>query len=579
MKLKSLNKYISLLIIILSFLPLHAEDEIDIWNKKKQEISEDKKEKEIDSNSTINLEVFKKSDKINEGIEIENEILKTSKEIKIFGIYDPAENDFDLNMWATSDAEDVRSSIKRINKINLSNTSKKIFEKTLFSFAYPPKGMDENEFIDLKINWMINKKRSNLVEKFLEQNSTFHNKKKIIQYLVDENIANANIKEGCKKIGFIDKNIKDSYLEKFKIYCLVFNNKKNEAQLLYDILKEQKKSNKFFDDKIKFLLGITEKTSNKIKEDNLLNFYLSSITIKDFNYEPTKKTKKEIWEYLNAANLIKFEDTADKEKLKNLEIAANQGQLDKQNIFDIYEKIPFDLNSLINAENLYSTLNGIDSRALIYQKFLLSDNSAEKVKYLFLLKDLFKKDNLTNIYDKFLSDRLKEIKLEEIPESYKEIVLKNIKSDDELKIGKIKYDDKILHRSRLLKYFTEKENQKKVQKDLDKIYKKIRKNKKYFYSAKDLALIDTFAKDGFKIPDGFKYQELMKKYEVPANLLQLAKNNESAFLTLKIVEIIGEDEPNQLDPETIYFIVHLLNQNNLKQLRNEVLISALPQRI
>jgi len=579
MKLKSLNKYISLLIIILSFLPLHAEDEIDIWNKKKQEISEDKKEKEIDSNSTINLEVFKKSDKINEGIEIENEILKTSKEIKIFGIYDPAENDFDLNMWATSDAEDVRSSIKRINKINLSNTSKKIFEKTLFSFAYPPKGMDENEFIDLKINWMINKKRSNLVEKFLEQNSTFHNKKKIIQYLVDENIANANIKEGCKKISFIDKNIKDSYLEKFKIYCLVFNNKKNEAQLLYDILKEQKKSNKFFDDKIKFLLGITEKTSNKIKEDNLLNFYLSSITIKDFNYEPTKKTKKEIWEYLNAANLIKFEDTADKEKLKNLEIAANQGQLDKQNIFDIYEKIPFDLNSLINAENLYSTLNGIDSRALIYQKFLLSDNSAEKVKYLFLLKDLFKKDNLTNIYDKFLSDRLKEIKLEEIPESYKEIVLKNIKSDDELKIGKIKYDDKILHRSRLLKYFTEKENQKKVQKDFDKIYKKIRKNKKYFYSAKDLALIDTFAKDGFKIPDGFKYQELMKKYEVPANLLQLAKNNESAFLTLKIVEIIGEDEPNQLDPETIYFIVHLLNQNNLKQLRNEVLISALPQRI
>jgi len=480
MKLKSLNKYISLLIIILSFLPLHAEDEIDIWNKKKQEISEDKKEKEIDSNSTINLEVFKKSDKINEGIEIENEILKTSKEIKIFGIYDPAENDFDLNMWATSDAEDVRSSIKRINKINLSNTSKKIFEKTLFSFAYPPKGMEEKEFIDLKINWMIDKKRSNLVEKFLEQNSTFHNKKKIIQYLVDENIANANIKEGCKKISFIDKNIKDYYLEKFKIYCLVFNNKKNEAQLLYDILKEQKKSNKFFDDKIKFLLGITEKTSNKIKEDNLLNFYLSSITIKDFNYEPTKKTKKEIWEYLNAANLIKFEDTADKEKLKNLEIAANQGQLDKQNIFDIYKKIPFDLNSLINAENLYSTLNGIDSRALIYQKFLLSDNSAEKVKYLFLLKDLFKKDNLTNIYDKFLSDRLKEIKLEEIPESYKEIVLKNIKSDDELKIGKIKYDDKILHRSRLLKYFTEKENQKKVQKDLDKIYKKIRKNKKYF---------------------------------------------------------------------------------------------------
>ena len=52
------------------------------------------------------------------------------------------------------------------------------------------------------------------------------NKKKLIQYLVDSNIAKANIKEGCNKIDFLDKNIKDSYLDKFKIYCLVFNKKK-----------------------------------------------------------------------------------------------------------------------------------------------------------------------------------------------------------------------------------------------------------------------------------------------------------------------------------------------------------------
>ena len=140
--------------------------------------------------------------------------------------------------------------------------------------------MDNKEFIDLKINWMIRNKRSDLIEKFLKQNNEFHNKKKVIQYLVDENISKANIKEGCEKINFIDKNINDSYLEKFKIYCLVFNNNKNEAQLLYDILKEQNQSDKFFDDKINYLLGISNKTSDKINEDNLLNFYLSSITKK-----------------------------------------------------------------------------------------------------------------------------------------------------------------------------------------------------------------------------------------------------------------------------------------------------------
>ena len=72
--------------------------------------------------------------------------------------------------------------------------------------------------------------------------------------------------------------------------------------------------------------------------------------------------------------------------------------------------------------------------------------------------------------------------------------------------------------------------------------------------------------------------DISKKYNIPSNLLKLGESNESAFLTLKLVEIIGEDEAYNLDPETIYFITHLLNQNNLKKIRNEILISALPQR-
>ena len=119
---------------------------------------------------------------------------------------------------------------------------------------------------------------------------------------------------------------------------------------------------------------------------------------------------------------------------------------------------------------------------------------------------------------------------------------------------------------------------KKAQKDFIKIYKKIKKNRKYFFSAKDLALVESLAKDGFEIPKEFNYQEISKKYNIPSNLLKLGKGNESAFLTLKLVEIIGEDEAYNLDPETIYFITHLLNQNDLKKIRNEILISALPQR-
>ena len=577
MKLISLNKNISLLILLILLKPLYAEEEIDIWNKQIKEKSEIIIPENNPSNNTINSEIFKKS-QTNENIKIENEILENSQDPKIFGIYDPAENNFNLNMWTQTEAEDVRSSFNRINKIQLSNTATKLFENTILSFAFPPKSMEEKEFVNLKINWMIENKRVDLIEKFLKQNNTFPNKKKLIQYLVDSNIAKANIKEGCNKIDFLDKNIKDSYLDKFKIYCLVFNKKKNEAQLQFDILREENKSDNFFDDKISFLLGVTSKTTKKIKDDNLLNFYLSSVTIKNFTYEPTKKTKKIIWEYLNAANLIKLEDDRDKEKLKSLEIAANQDQFDKQKIFDIYSNISFDLDSLIKAEDIYLTFDNIDARALIYQKYLLSDNEENKIKLLFLLKDLFQKDKLSNIFVEFLSDRLKEINLDNVSESYKEVVQKNIITKEELRLGKIKYDDKILHRSRLLRYFNNEIDQKKAQKDFIKIYKKIKKNRKYFFSAKDLALVESLARDGFQIPKELDYREISKKYSIPSNLLELGKSKQSAFLTLKLVEIIGEDEAYNLDPETIYFITHLLNQNNLKKIRNEILISALPQR-
>ena len=577
MKLKSLNKIISFLILLIFCPLLNAEEEIDIWSKQDKKKPETTNQVNEDTNKVNSLNISNTKN-LDDSIKIDDKISVNTENIKIFGIYDPAENDFNLNMWSQTDADKIRSSINRINKIKLSNSASKLFEKTILSFAYPPKGMKEKEFINLKIDWMIKNKKIDLIEIFLKQNNTFPNKKKLIQYLVDNNIAKANIKEGCKKINFLDKNISDFYLEKFKIYCLVFNNKKNEARLQLDILKEEKQLDSFFDDKINFLLGVTNKTSKKIKEDNLLNFYLSSITIKNFEFEPNQNTKKIIWEYLNAANLIKLDDDRDKEKLKSLEIAANLDQIDKQKIFDIYSNISFDLNSLIKAEDIYQTYDDIDARSLIYQKYLLSDNEENKVRLLFLLKDLFKKDNLSNVFAEILSDRLKEINLENVSESYKEVVLKNIIPDEELKLGKIKFDDKVLHRSRLIKYFKEETDQKKAQKDFIKIYKKIKKNKKYFFSAKDLALVESLAKDGFQIPKELNYSEISKKYDIPSNLLKLGNSNESAFLTLKLVEIIGEDETHNLDSETIYFITHLLNLNNLKKIRNEILISALPRR-
>ena len=182
-------------------------------------------------------------------------------------------------------------------------------------------------------------------------------------------------------------------MEKFKIYCLIFNNKKSQAQLLLDLLREQKQSDKFFDDKINYLLGISEKTTKKLmKKIYLIFIYLA--TIKDFDYKPSENTKKEIWKYLNSANLIKLDDITDTQKIRDLELAAKEGRVDEKIIFDIYKQIPHSLNSLINAKNLYQTYEGVNSRSLIYQKLLLSEDIETRLEYLFLLEDLFRKAKL-----------------------------------------------------------------------------------------------------------------------------------------------------------------------------------------
>ena len=580
MKLKSFKYIYCLAVIFFCSSTLNAEDKIDIWSNqdKKPEKSVIQDSSEDSNNQKLNIDSLKSIEQTQK-IEIENSLLNHNDEDeKIFGIYDPEDNDLDLNMWSTTQAEDVKASLKRIEKIKLSNTANEILGRILLSFSYPPKGMADEEFADLKVNWLIKNKRSGLIENFLKQNEEFKSKSKAVQYLVDENIANANIKEGCEKIKFIDKKIKDAYLEKFKIYCLVFNDKKLEAQLLLDLLREQKQSDKFYDDKINFLLGVTDKTIKKVNQKNLLNFYLSSITINDFKFVPDKNTKEEIWKYLDASNMIQLDDSSDKKRLSELELAANQGQIEKEKIFKIYEQIPFTLRDLVNAKKTYQNLSNNDARPLIYQKFLLSEDSDTKMEYLFLLEEMFKKDDLLNVYSKFMSDRIEEIGIDNISKKYQEEAQNRIISEDEYILGKIKYNDKILHQSKILKYYVEGENKKKAQKDIDKIFNKINKNKKYFISAKDLALADTLIKDGFSLPSNFKYTELSKKFDVPKNLLKLIDDNQKAFLALKIVEIIGEDEPHQLDPETIYFVTNLLNKMDLVAIRNKVLNSALPLR-
>ena len=581
-RLLSLSSKFLFLLSFLMFFHFQAmgDESADIWKKETNtnEKKENTKEGKTQEKSKID---FSKENKNLDEIKIVDSDTNLENPTRLSGLYDPEKNDLNLNMWSNTNGEEIEKVFKRIEKVQLSSFSEKIFIDTIFTYSYPAKAnLSKDKFLKLKINWLIKNNKLSLIEEFLNTNLEFSGKSKLIKHLVDYYIMSANISEGCKKVSFINKDIMYNYLEKFRIYCLLLNKKDQQAQLNFDLLREEGRSDKFFSNKILFLLGLNEKPDNKISDKNLLYFYLSSITVENFKYEPTQKTDKNIWKFLNASNLISVEQLADPEVIKKYEIAANEGTFDKNKIFEIYLSVPFNIKQLINADTIYKSLDGHEARALIYQKTLLSDDLENKLNLLFLLKDLFEKDNLNNIFKENLSDTLKDIDSDDIPDQFKKVVEKNIILEKIDRTAKIKYDDKILHRSKVVKIFTEeKPNREKLNKDFLSIYKKVKKNKKYFFSIKDVILIEALYSEGFKMPKELDVQGLSKDLTVPPNLDSLVEREEIGIFMLKLVEIIGSDEIKDLDPETLYFIVNLLNKAKIKKIRNEILNLTLPLRV
>ena len=565
---------------LIFFTNIAAEEKsVDIWNNEKEKNSQN-----INPNSEKKNEPKIDISKINQDQTNQIEILESANNeppIQLVGLYDPGKNDLSLEMWSKTNGELIKDSLKRIEKIKLSKFSEEIFLNTILTYSYSPqKNLSEKEFLKLKIDWLVKNNKIEIIENFLNKNLEFEGKSKLIKFLVDHYISSANITEGCTKADFINKEIKDKYLEKFRIYCLVLNKKNEEAILNFDLLREEKRSDKFFDDKISFLLGMTEKPDNKISDKNLLNFYLSSITVEGFKYDPTKKTDKNIWKYLVASNLIVIEELEDPETIKKYETAANDGSFDKNKIFEIYMSLPFSINQLLNATTIYQGLEGYEGRALIYQRALLSDNVENKLKLYFLLKESFDKEKLNNVFKEKLSQILKDIDPTEVPEDLQKMVAKNIIIEKNVELGKIKFDDKVLHRSKVIKIFTENDTKKdKVSKDLVSIYKKIKRNKKYFYSIKDIMLLETLIADGISVPADLDVKSLSKDLTVPNSMASLIDEGQIGLFMLKLVEIIGNDDIENLDPETLYFINNLLNKGKIKKVRNQILNLALPLRV
>jgi len=179
MKLLNLNKkFFFSLILFIFFTPLLSEDSVDIWKKedlKKKNYTSEQKDNSLEKSvSKINI-----NSKAPKEIDVNTTISEINKNL-IYGIYDPDENNLTLDMWVNSEGTRIKDTIERINKIKLSSFSEELFVNTLFTISkIPNQNMTDIEFIDYKLDWLINNKKSELIASFLNKNKNFPNKKKI----------------------------------------------------------------------------------------------------------------------------------------------------------------------------------------------------------------------------------------------------------------------------------------------------------------------------------------------------------------------------------------------------------------
>ena len=145
---------------------------------------------------------------------------------------------------------------------------------------------------------------------------------------------------------------------------------------------------------------------------------------------------------------------------------------------------------------------------LVYQGILITNEIDFKLELIKLLKDLFLKDDITNAFKVELVRLLKEVKEDDIPSNYLSFY-NNFLNEEQNNFKKIKINNKILHKSKLLNYFRSDIPKKNVEKDLNDLLRKIKKNKNYFFSTKDIILMESLKSDGIKVLK--KYDNLYEK--------------------------------------------------------------------
>ena len=355
---------ITLYIIILFFIKSTFANEItiiELHNKSIDQVLIENFENENNQQS--------KQEIISEDIQNDNDkdSINLEEKLKIIEEIDETLNSNKVeelnNIWQEVNKEEILYLLNNINKIHSSVLKNEIIS-TLASTKIVPNGFSEEEFNRFLINSLLklgDRKKAYEIILSIDSSTDNINNSYYKQFTLNYLLSTYSLSEACnyrESIKDLDLNSETNFFLKIDIFCLILEEKFDQANLLNALLIE---TETIQDDYFQFLLSklidFENELENVIFSDNSRDIFLYSamhrianlpLNKNFFNIDPINLSMPIILSFATDINL----------RLKAAHFAFLENLINIDSLSALYQTVDFTYDQLNNPSEVLNTLNG-----------------------------------------------------------------------------------------------------------------------------------------------------------------------------------------------------------------------------
>ncbi len=309
------------------------------------------------------------------------------------GLYDESYSELNTDIWSNSDFQEIENLLAALPQSLSGSILREFLDLSLLTISAPPKDVqEENSFLNIKINYLINRGKYGEVNELYDLLDSKEYVNSFQNHILNYYLIKSDYKSLCNS-----KKLKDIYLKKelfYKSFCDAMSSNLLALDLDLSLLREEGFAEDDYYYIYNSILNGIEININEIKSLDL--FKLNLLQNNNANLENIIKDQSDLSFKLFYSQL---DTKINNHKTSLIEDLVTLQLIDKKYLSEAYSEL---------SKNLLDTneLNNLQKRAQLYEKIRKTSNQDELVRlsdeFVRLYSErgvLLKSSQL--IYDKF----------------------------------------------------------------------------------------------------------------------------------------------------------------------------------